>query len=85
MVNKKEGRKEGEGKQVRKSSSKGLLLEPTHLLGPWATASRPARPQMPWSQALGLVRYLFLQARAASEPVLALALACREGQQEAQR
>lgn len=85
---KQKGRKEGEGKQERESSSKGLVLEPTCLLGPWATASRPARPRVPWppwSQALGLVRYLFLQARAASEPVQALALACREGEQEARR
>lgn len=85
---KQKGRKEGKGKQVRESSSKGLLPEPTRLLGPWATASRPARPQMPWppwSQALGLIRYSFLQARAASEPVLALALTCCEGEQEAQR
>lgn len=46
---------------MRKSSSKGLILEPTCLLGPWATVGSPVRPQvpwLPWSQVLDLLRFV---------------------------
>lgn len=68
-------KKEGKWKQVRESSSKGLLLELPHFLG----------PGLPWTDLqdhgflglLGLklwISYLFLQHKVASEPVLALHL-----------
>lgn len=84
IVNKK-GKKEGERKQVRESSSTALLLELARFLG----------PGLPWAdqrdhRCLGLlglkllISYLSLWHKVASEPVLALALAGHGGEQEAQ-
>lgn len=64
---------------MRESSSKGLLLEPAHFLD-------PGLQDHGCLGLLGLkltISYLFLQHKAASEPVLALALASHGGEQEA--
>lgn len=70
----------GEGEQLQ-----GSTPGTSTFLGPWATTSRATRPWMPWPswfQALALI--FVLQHKVASEPVLALAPASHEGEQEAQ-
>lgn len=70
---------------MRESSSKGLLLEPAHFLGPGLP--RADQQDHGCLGLLGLklwISYLFLQHKVASEPLLALALAGHEEEQEAQ-